>query len=152
MATIINQGISGPSGDILASFKNGQCSRILIKQGENIYRIVTNGESNCVEGAFWVDRDSFNDICSCVEYSSPLTSFTNIARNKVALTTKFSRLANGLICVSLNADIYAWKGKAEMQYEIMKNGIRVKYPGGLNQLWIPNITARVANYSFFHSL
>lgn len=96
--------------------------------------------------------DTFNEISSRVNYDSPLSSITTFARIGLGITKDMSKLAESFIGIYLKADVYAWKGKAAKQFEYLKNGIRIVYPGELVQLWIPNLTLQIAGFKFFHSI
>jgi hypothetical protein len=159
MPSILNQTNSGPGGNDLNSFKNGRTIKTLIAANTPLYRIVTNENSklgllgnNFIEGAYWFDNMTFNEIARKVNYEKTNASLTNLSRSGLAVTPQFNALADRLIAIVLKQDVYGWKGEAAEQEYNIGNGKKVKLPGGLIQIWIPNLTAEVAAFKFYHSI
>ena len=159
MPTVLNNDISFPKPHVIESFKNGTFIKTMIPSGSSLYRIVTKEDSansvlgnNFISGEFWIDHITFSKIASQVNYEAVSKSITALARNGLAITTKFSMVADSIIGITLTKDVYAWKGPAAKQLETFKNGMKMVYKGGLVQLWIPNLNEKVARFKFFHSI
>jgi hypothetical protein len=108
MSNIINDNIYHPKPYVVESFKNGNFTRLVISSGTSLYRIVTKEDppnqvagNNFVNGEFWIDHETFTKIASNVNYDSPLKSITGIARNGLAITTKFSLIADSIIAITI---------------------------------------------------
>jgi len=158
MAAILNSDYT-PSTQEISSFRKGSYRKTIISAGELVYRIVTKKDeknsiagNNIVEGRYWIDDETFRELSSRVDYECFLRTLTNIMRNALALTTDFSQLADSFICAELKEDVYAFKGRAARQAEYTKNGIRIIYPGNVNQLLLPNLTPKTVRLKFFHSI
>jgi hypothetical protein len=155
----LNTEISSPPEWVVKTFRKGIFERIQMAKGDLIYRIATKNDeknkvigNNFLEGTFWIDSETFKQLSSRLDYDSFLGSLTSIARNALALTTDFSKLADCLIGAELKVEAYAWRGKTASQTEYFKNGVKWIYPGNSYQLWLPNLNAKSATFKFFHSI
>jgi hypothetical protein len=159
MEEILNDNIDYPKAYVIESFKNRSFVKTMVPKGTSLYRIVTKEDpinkvhgNNFVSGEFWIDHDTFIKISSKVNYDIPSKTITDLARNGLAITSKFSITADSIIGITLMQDAYAWKGTAARQLETSQNGMKKVYRGGLTQLWIPNLNEKIVRFKFFHSI
>jgi hypothetical protein len=116
---------------------HGKPERKRLEANQRLYRLVTLVDNAIYRGEWWMSEAAYQQLLDGA--GGDRAKFVEIARDHMAIKMAWSSGMRFLIQVRLKQPVIAWVGPARAQRESMAGMKDVRYAGGAEQIWLPNL-------------
>ena len=127
-----------PSG-VAAAF-HGKPRKTRLDPPCTLFRISTLPDDRVFHGVWWFSKDVFEALM--LESGGDRTAFVKLARIHLAVKFGWSSGMRHIYVVELRQPVYAWVGKVRAQKETTAHLKHVTWPGGAEQIFLPNLASK----------
>lgn len=124
---------------VAAAF-HGKPEKRRINPPQLLFRISTLPDDRVFHGVWWFSHDIFQWLMQ--ESGGDRKAFVKLARIHLAVKLGWSSGMRHIYVIQLTQPVYAWVGPARAQQETTAHLKHVKWPGGAEQIYLPNLASK----------